>query len=158
MGNYELGIMNYEWEGRLNQFYVLDELKPYGSGKKENIILEKTFAFAVRIVKLQQFLVKEKTEFVLSKQILRSGTSVGANTEEAMAASSTRDFIAKLDIAAKEIRETSYFLRLLFHTGYISPESFESIHGDCLEIKKILSSILLTTKANQNRIMKTHNS
>ena len=98
-------------------------------------------------------------EYVLSKQLLRSGTSIGANVEEALAASSTADFIHKLNIAAKEARETSYWLRLLRDNDYLPETAFESIHAHKLEITKILSSILLTTKEKQNpQQLITHNS
>ena len=115
-----------------------------------NIILQKTYDFASRIVKAYKFLVGEQREYVLSKQLLRSGTSIGANVEEALAASSTADFIHKLNIAAKEARETSYWLRLLHDNDYLPEAAFESIHDHNIEITKILSSILLTTKANNN--------
>ncbi|CAN5771211.1 four helix bundle protein [soil metagenome] len=119
-----------------------------GHRGKENLILEKSFNFAIRVIRLYQYLTREHKEFILSKQVLRSGTSIGANVEEAMAASSKRDFIAKLDIAAKEARETSYFLRLLFKTDYLPKPGFESIYAEAESIKKILSSIILTTRKN----------
>ena len=116
---------------------------------KSNIIREKSYAFASRIVKLYKFLTTEQREYVLSKQVLRSGTSVGANVEEALAASSAADFIHKLNIAAKEARETDYWLRLLHDNEYLPTPAFDSMHTDCLAICKLLSSILLTTKTNQ---------
>ncbi len=122
---------------------------------KESIIQRKSYDFASRIVKVYKYLVNEQREYVLSKQLLRSGTSIGANVEEALAASSTADFVHKLNIAAKEARETSYWLRLLHDNDYLTAAAFQSIHGHNLELIKILSSILLTTKANQR---KTHNS
>jgi four helix bundle protein len=85
---------------------------------------------------------------VLAKQLLRSGTSIGANVEEAIAASSKADFIHKLNIAAKEARETSYWLRLLKDSQFIPEKAFESIQGDCLEVRRIISSILITMKSN----------
>ena len=115
---------------------------------KENAIQQKSSAFASRIVKAYKYLVGEQREFVLSKQLLRSGTSIGANVEEALAASSTADFSAKLNIAAKEARETSYWLRLLHDNDFLPTEAFNSIHAHNLEISKLLSSILLSTKAN----------
>ena len=117
---------------------------------KASIIQQKSYDFASRIIKAYKFLVSEQKEYVLSKQLLRSGTSIGANVEEALAASSTADFIHKLNIAAKEARETSYWLRLLRDNDYLSEAAFESIHAHNTEITKILSSILLTTKANIN--------
>ncbi len=115
---------------------------------KENAIQQKSYAFASRIVKAYKYLVSEQREFVLSKQLLRSGTSIGANVEEALAASSTADFVNKLHIAAKEARETSYWLRLLHDNDFLPAEAFTSIHAHNLEISKLLSSILLSTKAN----------
>ena len=116
---------------------------------KNNVIQDKSFAFAVRIVYLYKFLVPQKKEVVLSKQILRSGTSIGANTEEAIGAVSEKDFVNKLGIAYKEARETKYWLRLLQATDYISANEFESLLADCEEICKILASILSTIK-NRN--------
>jgi four helix bundle protein len=113
---------------------------------KENVIVNKSYTFAVRIVKLYEFLKKEKQEFVLAKQVLRSGTSIGANVEEAVAGQSAVDFIHKLSIARKEARESSYWLRLLNDTGYLKQDQFESIHTDCEEIIKILNSIIITSK------------
>lgn len=113
---------------------------------KENIIQIKSFQFAVRIIKLYIHLSKTKKEFVLSKQILRSGTSIGANVEEAIGAQSKKDFIAKLSIAYKESRETKYWLRLLNETNFISKEEFNSIINDLEEILRILGKIQKTSK------------
>lgn len=115
---------------------------------RDNVIQQKSYAFASRIVKMYKYLLHEQREFVLSKQVLRSGTSVGANVEEALAASSKADFIAKLTIAAKEARETTYWLRLLHDNDYLPTPLFNSLHSDNTEISKLLSSILMTTKAN----------
>jgi len=115
---------------------------------RDNVIQQKSYAFASRIVKMYKYLLHEKREFVLPKQVLRSGTSVGANVEEALAASSKADFIAKLNIAAKEARETAYWLRLLHDNDYLPTPLFNSLHSDSTEISKIISSILMTTKAN----------
>ncbi|MBB6612271.1 four helix bundle protein [Pontibacter sp. Tf4] len=101
----------------------------------------------MRVVKLYEYLKGEKQEYVLAKQLLRSGTSIGANVEEGVAAQSTIDFVHKLSIARKEARESSYWLRLLHDTGYIKQTQFESIHTDCEEIIKILNSIIITSKA-----------
>ncbi|RAU83664.1 four helix bundle protein [Pontibacter arcticus] len=126
----------------------------------KSIIAEKSYAFAIRAVKLYQHLSNEKKEFVLSKQILRSGTSIGANVEEAIGGESTADFIHKLSIARKEARETSYWLRLLHDTGYLEKKHFESIHADCQEVIKILNSIILTSKgmSKNNSEFDTRNS
>ena len=113
--------------------------------KKENIIVQKSYAFALQIIQLYKRLV-EKKEFILSKQILRSGTSVGANIHEAVASQSKRDFIHKLAIALKEARETSYWLNLLKDSKYITDEDFNKLNGSSDEIIKILNSIILTTK------------
>ena len=125
---------------------------------KASIIQQKSYDFASRVVKAYKFLVNEQREYVLSKQLLRSGTSIGANVEEALAASSTANFIHKLNIAAKEARETSYWLRLLRDNDYLPEAAFDSIHQHNTEILKILSSILITTKANNNPTPPTHHS
>jgi four helix bundle protein len=113
---------------------------------KENIIQQKSFVFAVRIIKLNKYLVEKKKEFVLSKQILKSGTSIGANVEEAIGGFSRKDFRAKLSIAYKESRETEYWLKLLFETDYIDKKMFESMFEDCKELSKILFVIINKTK------------
>ncbi|ATA75016.1 four helix bundle protein [Capnocytophaga canis] len=113
---------------------------------KENIIKDKSFAFAIRIVKLYQYLQDSKKEFVLSKQLLRSGTSVGAMVREAEHSESTNDFVHKLSIAQKEINEVLYWLELLFATEYINKTEYESINNDAVEIIKIITKILKTTK------------
>ncbi|MDO7883726.1 four helix bundle protein [Hymenobacter cheonanensis] len=117
---------------------------------RENVIQQKSYAFASRIVKSYKYLVSEQREFVLSKQLLRSGTSIGANVEEALAASSTADFVHKMNIAAKEARETSYWLRLLHDNDFIPTQAFDSIHDHSLERIRLLASILLTTKNNRS--------
>lgn len=114
-----------------------------------NIVKEKSFAFAIRIVHLYQYLCGEKKEFVLSKQILRSGTSIGANIEEAQGGISTADFTYKISIAYKEARETHYWLRLLHATNYIEQDAFESILADCEELCKLLYSIFRTAKTSK---------
>lgn len=121
--------------------------------KTENAILEKSYAFAIKVVALYRRLTEEKKEYVLSKQMLRSGTSIGANIEEAIGGQSERDFYAKLNIAHKEARETHYWLRLLRDTGYITVQESESLLGNCYEIMKITASITKTVKAKlTNRI------
>ena len=113
---------------------------------KENIIQQKSFRFAVRIINLYKFLTNEKKEFVLSKQIVRSGTSIGANIEESIGGQSEKDFLAKLSISYKEARETIYWLKLLNETEYISKIEFESIHSEAEEICKILAKIIITLR------------
>jgi len=118
--------------------------------KTNNIIQEKSFAFALRIVKLYKYLSTEKKEFVLSKQLLRSGTSIGANVEEAIGGQSNKDFVSKLSIAYKEARETIYWLKLLQASSFLSNEQTESILKDAEEICKILGKIQITAKARNS--------
>lgn len=115
---------------------------------KENIVKNKSFEFAIRVVKLYQFLCDHKKEFVLSKQLLRSGTSVGAMVREAEHAETKKDFIHKMAIAQKEINETMYWLELLQQTQYLNNEQFESVNNDALEIIKLITSIIKTSKTN----------
>ena len=110
--------------------------------RKENVILNKSKAFAVNVVRLCQSLQSEKHEYILSKQILRSGTSIGANAKEAINGSSNKDFGNKMTIALKEAGETEYWLEILFETDYICKEQFDSMITDCRELIKILTSIL----------------
>ena len=117
---------------------------------RENIVKIKSFAFAVRIVRLYQFLCNERREFVLSKQLLRSGTSVGAMVREAEHAETKADFKHKMGIAQKEINETIYGLELLKETDYLTIEQFEIIHADAIEIIKLITAIIKTTKSNIN--------
>ena len=114
---------------------------------KENIVQQKSFSFAIRIVNLYKYLVSEKKEFVLSKQLLRSGTSIGANVEESIGGQSEKDFLSKLSISYKEARETIYWLKLLKETEYISKNEFESMHNEAEEICKILAKIIITLKS-----------
>ena len=116
---------------------------------KENIITEKSKAFALRIIKLYKYLYDEKREFVLSKQLLRSGTSVGANTREAIRGQSKPDFYAKLNTALKEAEESAYWLELLHESGYIDANQFDSIFSNCDEIISLLVSITKTQKENK---------
>ena len=118
--------------------------------KKDNAIRDKSYAFALRIIKLYQYLKNEKKEYVLSKQILRCGTSIGANVEEAIGGQLERDFLAKISISYKEARETHYWLRLLRDSNYISDEESNSMIQDCEEILKIIGSIQKTIK-NKDR-------
>jgi len=117
---------------------------------KEIIIKTKSYAFAIRIVKLYQFLSNEKKEYILSKQLLRSGTSVGALIREAEHAESKMDFKHKMSIAQKEINETIYWLELLKDTNYLTPGQFDNINKDAIEIIKIITSILKTIKLTIN--------
>lgn len=114
-----------------------------------SIILDKSLNFAARIIKLQKFLVNEKKETIISKQIVRSGTSIGANANEAIYAVSKPEFVAKLQISLKETAETEYWLRLLVLSEYISEQEGFSLLEDCLEIKRILVSTLKTIKEKQ---------
>ncbi len=118
--------------------------------KSNNIIQEKSFAFAIRIVNLNKHLISEKKEFVLAKQLLRSGTSIGANVEEAIGGVSDKDFLNKLGIAYKEASESIYWLKLLQATDYITKDEFESIHNDAEEICKILGKIQITKKTRHS--------
>ena len=114
----------------------------------DSIVAAKSFQFAVRIVNLHRFLNTEKKEYVLSKQLLRSGTSIGANIREALQAQGKRDFLSKLNIALKEANEALYWIELLHATDYLDDTQRESIHSDCNEIISILVSIVKTTKMN----------
>jgi len=114
---------------------------------KENIIQQKSLSFALLIIELYKKLIK-RNEFVLSKQILRSGTSIGANIEEAMGAQSRNDFISKLSVSYKEARETEYWLKLLLGGRYITEEEFNSHNEEVVTILKLLTAIQKTTKNN----------
>ncbi len=114
--------------------------------KTENVILTKSYQFSLRIIKLYMHLKQNHKEFELSKQVLRSGTSVGANPEEGVGAQSKKDFIAKFSIAHKEARETHYWLRLLRDSGLIEPKLAESLIEECEELKRITASILKSSK------------
>jgi four helix bundle protein len=118
--------------------------------KENNIIQQKSFAFAIRIVNAYKYLKSEKQEFVLSKQMLRSGTSIGANVEEAIGGQSTADFLSKLSIAYKEARETCYWLNLLKATEYLSHEMANSLLKDATEICKIIGKIQITLKTRNS--------
>ncbi|SNX60581.1 four helix bundle protein [Nitrosomonas ureae] len=117
-----------------------------------NVIREKSFAFAVRIVKLCSLLADERREFVLSKQLLRSGTAIGALVREAEHAESKADFIHKMAIAQKEANETAYWLELLRESDLLSQKEFDSIFSDQAEIAKILASIILTSKGKKKMV------
>ena len=113
---------------------------------QNNVLLDKTLQFSVRIVRSYQYLTREKHEEIMAKQLLRSGTSIGANAHEAVYGTSKQDFIAKLHIALKEASETEYWLILLTRTEYLTTIQSESLMSDCLEIKKILIATLNKTK------------
>ncbi len=113
---------------------------------KNNVLKGKSFDFAVRIIKLYKYLCDEKKEFVISKQVLRSGTSVGAMIREAEYSESKSDFVHKMGIAQKEINETIYWIELLSVTNYITREEFESLNNEAIEIIKILTSSIKTLK------------
>ncbi len=116
---------------------------------KENIAVEKSFDFAVRVVNLYKYLTTEKKEYILAKQLLRSGTSIGANVTEAQRGQSKADFIAKISIALKEANETQYWLKLLHKTDYLSHEQYESIKADVNELTGILTAICKTSNSNK---------
>lgn len=116
---------------------------------KDNILIDKSIDFASRIIKLQDYLSKNKKETIISKQIVRSGTSIGANINEANYGQSKMDFISKLHIALKETAETEYWIKLLEKADYISADMAESLLSDCLEIKRILISSINTAKGNK---------
>ena len=116
-----------------------------------NAIEEKSFHFAVRIVKLCKYLQEEKKEYIRSKQLMRSGTSIGANITESQQAQSRADFLSKLNIALKEAVETNYWLRLLQATGYLSDTEYASVISDCKELEKLLTAIIKTTRTSHNK-------
>ena len=116
----------------------------------ESLTLEKSKEFAIRIVKLHKYLRDEKHEFIMSKQLLRCGTSVGANLSEALYGISRKDFLAKTSISLKECAETKYWLELLYKTDYLSDSEYDSINSDCIELIKLLSSTIITTRQNDS--------
>lgn len=118
--------------------------------KKDNIIQQKSFEFAIRIVNLYKFLTTEKKEFVLSKQLLRSGTSIGANIEESIGGQSEKDFLSKISIAYKEARESTYWLKLLRATDYLSDQESNSLLNDAEEICRIIGKIQITMKTRNS--------
>ncbi|MBD0259073.1 MAG: four helix bundle protein [Cytophagales bacterium] len=119
--------------------------------KDDNVIQQKSYAFAIRIVKLYKYLVEQRNERVLSKQVVRSGTSIGANVEEAIGGYSDKDFLAKLTIAYKEARETHYWIRLLRDTEYIESKQAESLLTDLDELPRIIGSIQKTVKSKTSQ-------
>ena len=119
-------------------------------GMKNNVIVEKSKTFALRVIKMYKYLVDTKKEFVMAKQVLRSGTSIGANIREAQRGQSKPDFYAKLNIALKEAEETAYWLELLHESGFVSPDLFESIYADCQEVIRLLVSITATQRSKSH--------
>ncbi len=113
---------------------------------KKSILKDKSFCFAIRVINLYKHLADKKKEFILSKQLLRSGTSIGANIREAFNGESTKDFIHKLSVAQKETDETIYWLELLKETKFITASEFESINNDAIEVLKLLRSSIITSK------------
>jgi len=118
--------------------------------KTGNVVQQKSFAFAIRIVKAYKYLTLKKKEFVLSKQLLRSGTSIGANIEESLGGQSGKDFLSKISISYKEAGETIYWLKLLEATDFLSKEESQSLLGDAEELCRILGKIQVTLKANKS--------
>jgi len=118
---------------------------------KNSPVYNKAFSFAISIVNLYKHLTSEKKEYVLSRQLLRSGTSIGANVKEALQAQSKRDFLAKMSIALKEAAETEYWLKLLIATDYLDHQKSQSILNDCKELNRLLISIVKTTRENLNQ-------
>ena len=116
---------------------------------KENLLIDKSISFASRIIKLHQYLIRMKKESIISKQIVRSGTSIGANINEANYGQSKADFISKMHIALKETAETEYWLKLLIMSEYITEDMGKSLLEDCLEIKRILVASINTAKENK---------
>jgi four helix bundle protein len=116
--------------------------------EKKSIIKEKSFQFALRIIKIYKYLTEEKKEYILSKQLIRSGTSIGANIREAQNAQSKADFIHKLSISQKECDEVSYWLELLNQSEYLSESEFNPIYSEANELLKMLRSAIITSKKN----------
>lgn len=119
--------------------------------KNENVIKDKSKAFAIRVVRMCQYLQNDKKEFVMSKQILKSATSIGANIREALRGQSLPDFYAKLSISLKEAEETCYWLELLHETDYLSDDMFQSMYSDAEELLKLLVSITKTLRKKLNK-------
>jgi four helix bundle protein len=117
--------------------------------KEENIIVDKSKAFAIRIIKLHNYLHREKREFALSKQLIKSGTSIGANVKEAIRGQSRADFAAKMNISLKEASETEYWLELLHETGYITTQQFSGIYQENKEIIRILMCIVRNSRVDE---------
>jgi len=117
---------------------------------RDNLIQDKSYRFALRVARMYQYLVRERRDYAIAKQVLRSGTSIGANVEEAVAAHSKKDFIAKMTIALKETRETIYWLRLLRDSSWLEQKYANDILRDAIELRKILTAIVKTSKKNDS--------
>lgn len=159
-------MLNEEWEvsdsndlGTWNREALRDKMdgsnergEPVKRGAtRRNIVQEKSYAFALSIVKAARSIQSERREWVLSRQLIRSGTSIGANVEEAIAAQSKKDFLSKMSIALKEARETCYWLRILQDSGLTQKQEAEDISSACQELVRLLTSITLTTRLNLGR-------
>ncbi len=115
---------------------------------EDNVLIKKSKAFAIRIVNLYKYLLEEKKEYVMSKQLLRCGTSIGANIHEAVVSMSKAEFVSKLNISLKESNESLYWLEILYETDYLSETQYISLREDCVEVQKLLVSIIKSTKSN----------
>lgn len=115
--------------------------------KSDNIVRDKSYNFSLNIIKIYQGLTTDRKEFILSKQLIRSGTSIGANVEEAIGAQSKKDFVSKISISYKEARETLYWLHLLTDSNFLNKQQSDTLINDCEELLKILGSILRTSKS-----------
>jgi four helix bundle protein len=130
------------------QLMMHNNLGGWSAMKNDNVIEIKSKAFAIRIVRLYQYLSEQKKEFILSRQLLKSGTSIGANIKEAIRGQSKADFVAKMNIALKESSETEYWLEILHETSYIDEAEYSGIYADNKELLKMLTSIIKTAKTN----------
>ena len=135
-------VLNTNAEGKMHSAELRESMR-------SNISVDKSFSFAVQIVNLYKFLVEERKEYVLSKQLLRSGTSIGANVSEAQRGQSKADFISKMSIALKEANETNYWLRLLYTTEYITKPQYDNAINDVNELISILITICKTSNSNK---------
>lgn len=124
--------------------------------ERKSIIKDKSFTFSINIIKLYRFLIEKQKEYILSKQLLRSGTAIGALVREAQNAESTKDFIHKLAIAQKECDETIYWLELLKETEYITVSEFDSVNKQAIELLKMIRSAIITTKKNNSQLHQTN--
>jgi four helix bundle protein len=118
--------------------------------KEENQVVQKSKSFAIRIIRLYKYMIEEKKEFNLSKQVLRSGTSIGANVKESIRAQSTADFLSKMQVSLKEASETEYWLELLAESGYIEDKAADNILMECRELIRLITAIVKSTKENNN--------
>ena len=118
----------------------------------ENIIVDKSKVFAIRIIRLYKFLCEEKKEYILSKQLLKSGTSIGANVKEAIRGQSKADFISKMSISLKEASESEYWIELLYATDYLTESQYLILKDDVIELLKLLTSIIKSTKQGQEKL------